>query len=114
MEAVERIGKPTGFSCPVCQKPLLRVEKVKSSVFRCLEGHTFSSETLMEAHSRSTADHLWRVIQCADEAMSLMKELAQCARESGLESVAVRWNDKIGRLDTLSATIRLMLLEGRE
>jgi two-component system chemotaxis response regulator CheB len=58
LEAIEKLGKPSEFTCPECQGVLWELNDNDLLRFRCRAGHAYLAESLHEEQSETEEDML--------------------------------------------------------
>ncbi len=66
----------THLSCPECGGPLQHLKYGRLDGFRCRVGHTYSTQSVLSAHSEREEAALWHAIVALEEGADLAKELA--------------------------------------
>ena len=74
---MNRIGKPSQFTCPDCQGTLWEVDDAGTLQFRCRVGHSFTSEGLYSAHRAAVEASLWAAVKSLEEDAELSRRLAE-------------------------------------
>ena len=69
------------FVCPECNGPLYETREGKLIKFNCQIGHSFSPESLTEAHTDALERALWIAIRTLNERIAIHEALAQQQRE---------------------------------
>lgn len=76
-------GAPTGFSCPECNGPLWLKRGNSESTFRCLVGHAYQLNSLLQAHDSELDRTLWAAIRSFEQRANIAFMMSQQARERG-------------------------------
>lgn len=66
----------THLSCPECGGPLQHLKYGRIDGFRCRVGHTYSTQSVLTAHSEREEAVLWHAIVALEEGADLATELA--------------------------------------
>ena len=69
------------FVCPECNGPLYETREGKLIKFNCQIGHSFSPESLTEAHTDALERALWIAVRTLNERVAIHEALAQQQRE---------------------------------
>jgi len=69
----DQVGNPIPLSCPDCDGPLFEVRNGKLTRFHCLVGHTFSPNSLTEAHSNALQRAIWKGIRTLNERLHVCR-----------------------------------------
>ncbi|MEW1960598.1 chemotaxis protein CheB [Kineococcus sp. NPDC059986] len=109
LEADERPGEPSGYSCPDCSGVLWRIDDHGLLRFRCRVGHAWSPESLHEQQSAELDGALWIALRSLEERAALAREMADRAREAGHDLTAGRFADRAVETGDAARTIRRLL-----
>ncbi len=88
----ERAGKPSLYTCPECQGPLLELRNGDMTRYRCRAGHGYGLKSLTYSQAESTERMLWSALQSLEAKAELegtMLELAH-VKEDPLASEEYR------------------------
>lgn len=66
----------THLSCPECGGPLQHLKYGRIDGFRCRVGHSYSTQSVLSAHSEREEASLWHAIVALEEGADLARELA--------------------------------------
>jgi two-component system chemotaxis response regulator CheB len=80
MDEVEKMGKPSSFTCPECHGTLWEIHDAELLRFRCHVGHGFSAESLLTDQSEALEDALWAALRALEENVELSERMAARAR----------------------------------
>lgn len=80
IDASDRPGVPSVFTCPECHGTLWEVEQDGLLRFRCRVGHVYSAESMMAAQTDEVDRALWIALRTLDERAALAHRLAERAR----------------------------------
>jgi two-component system chemotaxis response regulator CheB len=99
--------------CPDCQGPLSEVRYGDVHEFRCLVGHAFSPQNILQAQSEVEENALWSAVAAIEESITLIRRLLphlpSTARKPFEEQIAKRFElarearNIIERLDSMQA-----------
>ena len=103
-------GTPSGIACPECHGVLWAATDDDAPDFRCRIGHSYSSESLLAAHSTSLEASLWAGVRALEEQASLAKHMATRAEKRGDPHSAARLRDRAGAADQHADRMEAMLL----
>lgn len=104
-------GSPTGIACPECHGVIWASYDQEAPQFRCRVGHTFSAESLLDAHQDSVEAALWAGVRALQEQASLTKHLARKAERRGDRLTAERFRERGNDADEHATMIESMLLK---
>jgi two-component system chemotaxis response regulator CheB len=74
-------GKPFPVSCPECQGPLFLLKQGRDNILHCRVGHSYSSESLNEAHDEALERALWTAVRTLGERIILHRTMEKKARK---------------------------------
>lgn len=86
MEAPDRAVEPQGISCPECEGAMTEMGNGKTKQFRCHVGHTFSLESLSEAHADALERALWVALRKLNEVHAIQQNLAEASCDAQLKT----------------------------
>jgi len=61
--------------CPACQGPLSEIRFGKIREFRCMVGHSYSPQNILEAQSDAEENALWSAVAALEESASLIRKM---------------------------------------
>jgi two-component system chemotaxis response regulator CheB len=104
-------GHLTELGCPDCPGVLRVREEGKGGYLRltCRVGHTFSSESFLEAKENAVEAALWSAIDHLLEVVSVEEELERRAKKSGRSPVAGEHAARAARGRALAASLQRVL-----
>jgi two-component system chemotaxis response regulator CheB len=102
-------GPQTAFGCPDCGGVLQPVDEGSVSRFRCLVGHAYSPEALLDAQTDALESALWMAVRGLEERSELLGRLADRSVRVSPES-AERYRTRAGEASGHAAVIRRFLL----
>ena len=85
---MERLGKPSAYTCPECAGVLWEIDDPELLRFRCRVGHAFSSQGLDVEQHKLTEDALWAAARALEEAANFSRRLAERCRANELPDAA--------------------------
>jgi two-component system, chemotaxis family, protein-glutamate methylesterase/glutaminase len=91
---VEKLGRPSSYTCPDCHGSLLQIQEGGLVRFRCHTGHAFSPESLLAELTTSIDDTLWTTIRAVEESVRLLQQFARQAKDQGDGLMAERLQHK--------------------
>jgi two-component system chemotaxis response regulator CheB len=103
-----KVGAPSSVICPECGGPLWELRDGRVTKFRCLVGHSFSPESLLDGEREELERALWTSIKILEERSTLLKKLAVEAHESGHLRGQRTLKDRAAELEKHAEVIRKM------
>ncbi len=85
LDPLDREMEPQGISCPECEGVMAEVGSGRTKQFRCHVGHTFSLESLTEAHADALERALWVALRKLNEQHVIQQNLAEGASDARLK-----------------------------
>ncbi|WP_295994921.1 chemotaxis protein CheB [Rugamonas sp.] len=79
IEDLQRIGIPSGYTCPECNGALWKLNDVIPPRFRCHTGHSFSARVLAELQDDTVEAALWSSLRALQEKARMVQELFEDA-----------------------------------
>lgn len=88
MDSLERLAKPSTYTCPECHGALWELTNQAPRRFRCHTGHAYSEGTLIVLQVEKVEDAIWTAMRALQERKMLMRRMAEdaLARERFEES----------------------------
>lgn len=80
LDAKDRPGRPSVFSCPECHGTLWEVEENGLLRFRCRVGHVYSPDSMLAAQTDEVDRALWTALRTLEERAALAHKLAERGR----------------------------------
>jgi two-component system chemotaxis response regulator CheB len=74
--ALEKLGRPSTYTCPECQGPLWELRDGQRTRFRCQVGHAFSAESMLTAQQDVVERALWVAVGAIESRIALWRKLA--------------------------------------
>lgn len=74
---LERLGKPSSYSCPECHGVLLEMTQASNLRFRCHTGNAYSVASLMSAIDEAAEAAVWNAVRALEEGGLYMSRLAE-------------------------------------
>ncbi|MDR7051287.1 two-component system chemotaxis response regulator CheB [Duganella sp. 3397] len=72
---LQRIGKPSGYTCPECGGALWQLDGAAPARFRCHTGHAFTARVLAHLQEEAVEAALWSALRALQEQQRLEQEL---------------------------------------
>lgn len=76
MAELQRIGTPSGYTCPECNGALWKIDGAVPPRFRCHTGHSFSANVLAELQEQAVEAALWSSLRALQEKLRMEQEMA--------------------------------------
>ncbi|MEO6547708.1 MAG: chemotaxis protein CheB, partial [Ferruginibacter sp.] len=73
LEASEKHGNISRYICPDCEGPLFKMKDDKIKRYRCLLGHAFTSNTLLDMVTQKVEQLLWTTYRTLDEKREMIE-----------------------------------------
>jgi two-component system chemotaxis response regulator CheB len=105
------IGELSPFTCPECAGVLVKLKEGGMTRYRCHTGHGYSDSALLEGVMESTADMLWKVMRSFEEAVMLLRHMAERIQMEGDTSRSEIYLAKSRELETRSKMFHEVLLK---
>jgi len=80
---LNRIGEPSGYSCPSCGGPLWKLRTQAVDRYRCRVGHGYSSASLFQACWETSERQLYSALQLLEENAQLANQMIGKAEANG-------------------------------
>jgi two-component system chemotaxis response regulator CheB len=109
--AMEKLGKPSGYTCPECAGALWEVDDRELLRFRCRVGHGFSTAGLASEQRKLSEDTLWAAIRALEESASFARRLAETFRSKDLSAAADEYERRAARDSTYAEKITRAMTE---
>ncbi len=71
-----RCGDPSAYICPDCNGPLWEIKDGHTVRFRCLVGHSYSPQSLLDGEADALERALWVAAKTLEERSTLLRGLA--------------------------------------
>jgi two-component system chemotaxis response regulator CheB len=111
---MDRLGKPSAYSCPECCGVLWEVNDPALLRFRCRVGHSFSAEGLVSEHHKVTEDALWAAARSLEERAGFARRLSDRCRTSDLQDAAAQYELRADNDEAHAASIIAMLTRSED
>jgi two-component system chemotaxis response regulator CheB len=109
MAELEKIGKPSEFTCPECHGSLWEIEGVVPQRFRCHTGHAFTARTLQSAQDQLVEEAVWAAVRALHEKQALHKRFAKTAAESMRMEAAAEHEATASQASRHAKTLRKLI-----
>lgn len=106
---VPQHGRATNFTCPDCSGSLVELS-AGGGQYRCLVGHGWTPEALLDAYDGGLERALWMAVRTLEEKTALARRMASRSRQSGRELVAARYDLQEEEALAAAAVLRKHLL----
>lgn len=103
-------GRSTNFTCPDCSGSLVELPATGGQ-YRCLVGHGWTPEALLDAYDGGLERALWMALRTLEEKIALARRMASMSRQSGRELVAKRYDSQEEEALAAAAVLREHLLK---
>jgi two-component system chemotaxis response regulator CheB len=108
-DALEKIGRPSTFTCPECQGPLWELRDGELLRFRCQVGHAFSAESMLTAQQDVVERALWVALGAIQSRVALWEKISERMKSPHLQELSeyyrAKKEDAQRDLDTLQAIL---------
>ncbi|GGU33687.1 chemotaxis protein CheB [Lentzea flava] len=108
---IPRIGSPTTLTCPDCAGSLVEIPG-DSAQYRCLVGHAWTADALMDAYGVSLERAMWTALRTLDEKASLAHRMVDVSKNAGRGLVAERYVRQEEEALAAADVLRKYLLRG--
>jgi two-component system chemotaxis response regulator CheB len=76
-------GMRTAVTCPECRGPMWKFSSGNTIEFQCRVKHTYSAQSMLEAHAKTEERHLWSAVVALEEGADLLEQLNPQTRSEG-------------------------------
>jgi two-component system chemotaxis response regulator CheB len=111
IEAIEKFGKPSEFTCPDCRGVLWELNNNDLLRYRCRSGHAYLAEGLHEEQGEVEEDVLWEAFRALEEGAALARRIAESERGRNRAESAIRFEESAQKKEQRAIVIQRMLLE---
>jgi two-component system chemotaxis response regulator CheB len=109
---VEKLGRPSAFTCPECSGTLFEVQDRKQLRYRCRVGHAYSIKSFEASQTEGVEAALWTAVRALEESAALSRRLAERARTSGKPRAAAAYEAQAEERSRQAQQVRELLLSG--
>jgi two-component system, chemotaxis family, protein-glutamate methylesterase/glutaminase len=109
IEAGDRPGRVSVFSCPECHGTLWEEDQHGLLRFRCRVGHVYSTDSMLAAQTDSVDRALWAALRSLEERAALTRKLSVRAHERKQPWVANAFEERAAATETHAAVVREIL-----
>ena len=88
METDNKLGRPSGFTCPECHGALWEVDDGSPLRYRCHVGHALTADAVLHAQAVQVEEMLWSLMRTHQERAALARRMAEQKRTSNHEALA--------------------------
>ncbi|GLY50373.1 chemotaxis protein CheB [Lentzea sp. NBRC 102530] len=106
---IPRHGRTTTFTCPDCSGSLVELP-AQGGQYRCLVGHGWTPEALLDAYDGGLERALWMALRTLEEKTALARRMASHSRQSGRDLVAARYDNQEAEALAAATVLRKHLL----
>jgi two-component system, chemotaxis family, protein-glutamate methylesterase/glutaminase len=108
-DEMEKIGRPSIFTCPECTGVLWEVDEPEVLRFRCRVGHAYTSESLLSGQEETQEAALWAGMRALEENAKLSERMAERFRARQQSRLAERMATKAQIAQAQAKQIRDMI-----
>lgn len=108
-EALEKIGKPSTFTCPECQGPLWELRNGELLRFRCQVGHAYSAESMLTAQQDVVERALWVALGAIQSRVALWERISEGMQSPHLRELAGFYRSKKEEAERDLEALRVIL-----
>lgn len=108
----EETKELTGLTCPDCHGAIWEVREEKFLHFKCRVGHSYSPQSMADAHSDSLERAMWAALKSLEENIALTRKLVEHSRKRNREKAVEVYERQI-REKEKHALVLHALLDGK-
>jgi two-component system chemotaxis response regulator CheB len=112
LEARDKPGSLSSFTCPECHGPLWEIRDGELIRFRCRTGHAFTADHMLAEQAEALEAALWVALNTLEESAQMARRLAQEARGRNHDRVAARFEGRAEDAYRRARLVRAVLLTG--
>jgi two-component system chemotaxis response regulator CheB len=102
----KKYGPPSSVICPDCGGPLWELRDGKVKRFRCLVGHIYSPESLLDEEKEGLERALWTATKILEERAAFLKNMARESEGNRQMRAAHTLDERAQKLEEQADTIR--------
>lgn len=106
MERLDRVGDPTGLTCPGCGGGLWEVAENGVPVLRCHIGHVYGVESFSFEQSNALETVLWAAVRALEAKQALLERLSAHANEAGRVRSALAFGARADEMHARADSVR--------
>jgi two-component system chemotaxis response regulator CheB len=110
-KGIMEIGELSPYTCPECAGVLVKLKEGGMTRYRCHTGHGYSDSALLEGVMESTGDMLWKVMRSFEEAVMLLRHMAERIQMEGNKPRSEIYLAKSRELEARSKMFHEVLLK---
>lgn len=110
MDGEDRLGRPSGISCPECGGALWKIDDDTVSRYRCRVGHAYTEGSLLADKNLAIDQALWGSLRLLEERASMLNRMAEEARSDGHERLASDFETRMTESRIHAEVIRDLLV----
>jgi two-component system chemotaxis response regulator CheB len=108
---LEKLGRPSEFTCPECHGVLWELNDNDLLRFRCRVGHAYLAESLHKEQSETEENMLWEAFRALEEGAALAMRIAESERDRNCPEAATRFDESAQKKEQRAMVIQRMLPE---
>ena len=108
----QKVGEPSGFTCPECAGGLWEVIEGRHVRYRCRVGHAYSVDSLGAAYGSSVEAALWAALRALEENAEFANRLAQRSESMNYRNAKRRFTEQARIATEHAAKLRAILASG--
>ena len=112
LEARDKPGTLSSFTCPECHGPLWEIPDGELIRFRCRTGHAFTADHMLAEQAEALEAALWVALNTLEESAQMARRLAHEARGRSHDRVAARFEERAEDAYRRASLVRGVLLTG--
>lgn len=98
VRTIESLGDPEPVTCPECDGPLWKVNELKTPLFRCHLGHSFSEEALLNSKESGLEEAMWVALRILEEKKMLLLKVIEDYKQRNIEALIVSYEKKLAEV----------------
>lgn len=110
----ERLAHQAPIACPECGAALWPVQNAKEKGYRCLAGHSYTTQSLLLDHSEVVEKALWLALRTLEERGTMLDSMASDERARGHMKLSHSYKDRANEAKKYARSVRFVLLSERE